>query len=99
MKITESEVRYVADLANLQLSETEVAKLSHDLEQILTHIDALREINTEGVEPMTQVLYEFSDTATLRPDEERAPLPREETLANAPSAGSGYFKVPKVIER
>jgi aspartyl-tRNA(Asn)/glutamyl-tRNA(Gln) amidotransferase subunit C len=48
---------------------------------------------------MSQVLYEADETATLRPDVERAPLGNELALANAPSPGGGYFKVPKVIER
>ena len=48
---------------------------------------------------MTQVLYEAGETATLRDDMERPCLSNEAALANAPLAGAGYFKVPKVIER
>lgn len=99
MKITESEVRYVADLANLQLSETEVGRLAKDLDEILTHMDALNEIDTSAIEPMAQVLYESADTATLRADEPVPCLGNEAALANAPLAGAGYYKVPKVIER
>jgi aspartyl/glutamyl-tRNA(Asn/Gln) amidotransferase C subunit len=58
VKITEKEVRYVAGLANLQLSEAEVAKLQSDLNGILEHMDKLKEIDTTGVEPMAQVLFE-----------------------------------------
>ena len=71
----------------------------HDLGSILEHMERLAEIDTEGVAPMAQVLYEAGETATLRPDIERAPLGNGSALANAPLAGSGYFKVPKVIER
>jgi aspartyl-tRNA(Asn)/glutamyl-tRNA(Gln) amidotransferase subunit C len=99
LKLTETEVRYVANLANLNLSEEEVARMVHDLGSILEHMDRLVGIDTEGVEPMSQVLYETEETATLRPDVERAPLGNELALANAPATGSGYFKVPKVIER
>jgi aspartyl-tRNA(Asn)/glutamyl-tRNA(Gln) amidotransferase subunit C len=99
VKITESEVRYVADLANLQLSETEVGRLAKDLDEILTHMDALNEIDTSAIEPMAQVLYESADTATLRADEPVPCLGNEAALANAPLAGAGYYKVPKVIER
>ncbi len=99
MKITESEVRYVADLANLQLSETEVARLAKDLDEILTHMDALNEIDTSAIQPMAQVLYESAETATLRADEPVPCLGNEAALANAPLAGAGYYKVPKVIER
>ena len=99
MKITETEVRYVADLANLKLADSEIARLAKDMDEILTHMDALSELDTSAVEPMAQVLYEADDTATLRDDEIRPPLGNELALANAPQAGSGYYKVPKVIER
>ena len=99
MKITEQEVRRVAELANLALSEEEIARMARDLDGILTHIDKLNELDTTGVEPMAQVLYEAEETATLREDRERPPLGNAAALANAPLAGEGYFKVPKVIER
>jgi aspartyl-tRNA(Asn)/glutamyl-tRNA(Gln) amidotransferase subunit C len=103
MKISEDEVRRVADLANLALSEAEIARMAKDLDGILGHIDKLNELDTTGVEPMAQVLFdapiENSDTATLREDRERAPLSNAEALANAPACGGGYYKVPKVIER
>ena len=60
----------------------------HDLGSILEHMDQLAAIDTEGVEPMTQVLYETEETATLRPDVERAPLGNEAALANAPASGA-----------
>ena len=99
MKIAEETVRYVAGLANLTLSEEEIHKFSHNLDEILTHIDTLNELDTSGVPPMAQVLYDAEETATLRADEERPTLGTATALANAPLAGGGYFKVPKVIER
>ena len=99
MKITEDEVRYVADLANLKLTEDEVHKFQADLDEILVHMDRLNEIDTSQVEPMSQVLYESEETATLRPDRERPCLGSQLALANAPLASSGYFKVPEVIKR
>ncbi len=99
MKITEQEVRYVADLANLKLTDQEIGRLSKDLDEILTHIDTLNEVDTSRVEPMAQVLYDAEETATLREDQEVPCLGNEAALANAPLAGSGYFKVPRVIER
>ncbi|HTS46833.1 MAG TPA: Asp-tRNA(Asn)/Glu-tRNA(Gln) amidotransferase subunit GatC [Bryobacteraceae bacterium] len=99
MKISEQEVRYVADLANLKLTDPEIARLSKDLDEILTHIDTLNELDTSNVQPMAQVLYEADETATLREDREREPIGNEAALANAPLAGGGYYKVPKVIER
>jgi len=99
VKITEKEVRYVADLANLQLTDPEIGRLAKDLDEILTHIDTLNEIDTSHVEPMAQVLYDAAETATLRDDIECVPLGSQAALANAPLAGNGYYKVPKVIER
>jgi aspartyl-tRNA(Asn)/glutamyl-tRNA(Gln) amidotransferase subunit C len=99
MKLTEKEVRYVADLANLKLSEAEVPNMVAKLDEILAHMDRLGEIDTSGVEPMAQVLYEAGETATLREDIPRPTLGSEAALANAPLAGPGYFKVPLVIER
>ena len=99
MKITEKEVRYVADLSNLQLTDAEVGKLQSDLNGILEHMDRLNEIDTSGVEPMAQVLFDAEETATLRADIPVPPLGSVAALANAPQPGAGYFKVPKVIER
>jgi aspartyl-tRNA(Asn)/glutamyl-tRNA(Gln) amidotransferase subunit C len=99
VKITEKEVRYVADLANLRLSDPEVHKLRADLDGILEHMDKLNEVDTTNVEPMAQVLFDSEETATLRADQVREPLTNQLALANAPQPGAGYFKVPKVIER
>ena len=99
MKITETDVRYVAGLANLKLTDSEIGRLAKDLDDILTHIDALNELDTSGVEPMAQVLFEGDETGTLREDRKRLCLTNEAALANAPLAGGGYYKVPKVIER
>ena len=99
MKISEAQVRDVAALANLELSDAEVTRLRTDLDGILEHIDRLNEIDTSGVEPMTQVLYEAGETATLRDDTVVPPLGNAAAMANAPQPGAGYFKVPKVIER
>jgi aspartyl-tRNA(Asn)/glutamyl-tRNA(Gln) amidotransferase subunit C len=99
VKISEEQVRYVAALSNLQLSDAEVSHLRTDLDGILEHIDRLNEIDTNGVEPMAQVLYDAGDTATLREDIRVEPLGNALAMANAPQPGGGYFKVPKVIER
>jgi aspartyl-tRNA(Asn)/glutamyl-tRNA(Gln) amidotransferase subunit C len=99
LKLTEDEVRYVAHLANLKLSGEEVHRMSHDLGQILTHMDQLNELDTSNVEPMAQVLFEADEIATLREDVPHTPLGNHDALANAPASGGGYFKVPKVVER
>jgi aspartyl-tRNA(Asn)/glutamyl-tRNA(Gln) amidotransferase subunit C len=99
VKISETEVRYIAGLANLDLSKDEIHRLRGDLDEILTHVEKLNELDLSGVEPMAQVLYEADETATLRADEERPSLGETLALQNAPVSGGGYFKVPKVIER
>lgn len=99
MNLTDMEVRYVADLANLRLTDEEVHRMSHDLGQILTHVEQLNELNTADIEPMAQVLYEADEIATLREDVPIDPLSNEQALANAAASGAGYFKVPKVIEK
>jgi aspartyl-tRNA(Asn)/glutamyl-tRNA(Gln) amidotransferase subunit C len=99
LRISEEEVKRVAELANLALSEHELARMAQDMSGILTYIDKLNELDTSSIAPMAQVLFEQEETATLRADEERAPLSNADAVANAPLAGLGYFKVPKVIER
>jgi aspartyl-tRNA(Asn)/glutamyl-tRNA(Gln) amidotransferase subunit C len=99
VKITEARVRDVADLANLDLTEPEIGRLAKDMDEILAYMEALNELDTSTVEPMAQVLYQSEETATLRADEIIPPIGNEAALANAPLAGAGYYKVPKVIER
>ena len=109
MKLTEEDVRHVAELANLELRDDEIVKMTHDLRGILTHIDKLNEVDTSNVQPMTQVIPfaavpDDDPSPTLRDDVERPTLGTAAAIANAPLAskqgpGSGYFKVPKVIER
>ncbi len=99
MKLTEKEVRYVADLANLQLTPDEIAGMVRDLGAILQHMDRLGEIDTEGVEPMRQVLFPAAEASTLRADEPQPTLTNAEALANAVYPAQGYFRVPRVIER
>jgi aspartyl-tRNA(Asn)/glutamyl-tRNA(Gln) amidotransferase subunit C len=100
VRINEQDVQRVAELANLALTEEEISRMARDLDGILSHIEKLNELDTTNSEPMAQVLFPAADeTATLREDVERAPLPNAEAVANAPVSGGGYFKVPKVIER
>ncbi len=100
MKLTEKDVRHVAELANLALRDDEIEKMTHDLDGILTHIDKLNELDTSNVEPMVAFDAASGDNqSTLRDDIELPPLGNALAIANAPLAGSGYFKVPKVIER
>jgi aspartyl-tRNA(Asn)/glutamyl-tRNA(Gln) amidotransferase subunit C len=87
----------VAELANLALHEDEIARLTRDLDGILSHIEKLNELDTSNVEPMAQVLS--GEHSGLREDRERPSLSNADAVANAPLTSGGYYKVPKVIER
>jgi aspartyl-tRNA(Asn)/glutamyl-tRNA(Gln) amidotransferase subunit C len=102
MKISEKDVLYVAQLANLELSSEEIAEFVPQLNAILEYMEKLNELDTSAVEPMAQVLHEAADQqpeATLRQDADRPGFSPETALANAPEHGAGHFKVPKVFER
>jgi aspartyl-tRNA(Asn)/glutamyl-tRNA(Gln) amidotransferase subunit C len=112
MKVTEKDVAYVADLANLELTGEERARLLRDLNSILDYVDRLNELDTSNVQPMAQISDRYgADKA--RQGAERIPdasredvleglrksLAREVVLANAPDTDGTFFRVPKVIER
>ena len=99
LKITEKDVRYVAGLANLDLTDDEAREYAANMTSILDYIDKLNELDTNGVEPMAQVLTDSAEGISLRVDSVAPSLPLELSLANAPEASAGHFKVPKVIER
>lgn len=99
MKTTEKEVRTIVDLASLYLSDAEVAAYQHDLEEILSYVDKLNELPTDDVAPMAQVLYEGAELEGLREDVLEPSMDVDKALSNAPLAGAGQFKVPRVLER
>lgn len=112
MKVTEKDVAYVADLANLELSAEESAGMLRDLNSILGYVDRLRELDTSKVPPMAQVSDRYRVDESKQGSERfayanredifeglRKSLPHEEALANAPDADEHFFQVPKVIER
>lgn len=107
MKVTEKDVLYVADLANLALTAEEQTRMVRDLNFILGYIDTLNELDTHGIAPMAQVMASASDAATAegrfayarREDRLRPSLPHEDALRNSPEKHPDLFKVPKVIDR
>jgi aspartyl-tRNA(Asn)/glutamyl-tRNA(Gln) amidotransferase subunit C len=108
MKVTEKDVAYVADLANLELTPQESLRMVADLNSILGHIDKLNELDTSNVEPLAQVLSAIDSAApedserfayAQRADEVKPGLSCRAALANAPDTDGTCFKVPKVIER
>ena len=95
MSVSEKEVRHVAKLARLALSEAEIAKMVPELNNILGWVEQLAEVNTDGVEPLTAVI---DQKLRLRDDVINDGNVRDEVLLNAPEAQHGFFAVPKVIE-
>ena len=95
MKITAGEVRYVAELARLELSTEEVELFTGDMNRILDYMDQLNELDTGGVEPTSHVL---SLKNVFREDVVGESLTVDEVLANAPRREKGHFVVPKIIE-
>jgi len=112
MKVTEKDVAYVADLANLELTEVERGLMLRDLNSILDYVDRLNQLDTTDVLPMAQVTDQYgvdqsrngSPRFAYASREDileglRKSLPHEVALQNAPDSDGTFFKVPKVIER
>jgi aspartyl-tRNA(Asn)/glutamyl-tRNA(Gln) amidotransferase subunit C len=99
VKITEKEVRNIAELAHLNLSDDEIVAYQGDMEGILSYVDKLNELPTDDVEPMAQVLFEGAEEKGLRDDVLEPSMDVDKALSNAPMAGAGQFKVPRVLER
>lgn len=95
MKIDQESLKKIAHLARLEIRPGEEAALLQSMDSVLTWMDQLNEIDTQGVEPLTHVLDEENN---WREDKGANTLTREEALANAPSKNSTYIMVPKVIE-
>jgi aspartyl-tRNA(Asn)/glutamyl-tRNA(Gln) amidotransferase subunit C len=93
--ITREDVEHVAELARLELTAAEQEQFIAQLNQILTYIDKLNELDTTGVEPTSHVIPMSN---VLREDEVQPSLPREMVLQNAPQESHFFFKVPRIIE-
>lgn len=112
MRVSESDVNYVAGLANLDLTAEERQRMVRDLNTILDYVDRLNELDTAGVPPMAQVSGRLGMDQSLEGsypclyaaredvrDGLRESLPHDEALKNAPESDGTFFRVPKVIER
>ena len=95
MKLSTSDVEYVARLARLEISEAEKDKFTAQLNDILRYIDQLNELDTAGVAPMSHAI---AVTNAFRDDRVVQSLEPGAALANAPDARGEFFRVPKVIE-
>jgi aspartyl-tRNA(Asn)/glutamyl-tRNA(Gln) amidotransferase subunit C len=95
MSVSPEQVRHIANLARIAMSEEEIERLVPELNAIIGWVEQLGEVNTDGIEPLTAVI---DQKLRLREDEVTAGNIRDEVLANAPGAEHGFFAVPKVIE-
>ena len=94
MQITPDLIKYLESLARITLSEEEEEKVGGELQDILTYIDMLNELDTEGVEAMSHC---FPVTNVMREDEVQPSMTPDEITANAPEAQDGCFVVPKTV--
>ena len=95
MSVSPEQVRHIARLARIAMSDEELERLVPELNAIIGWVEQLGEVNTDGVEPLTAVIEQ---KLRLRDDVVHDGNIRDEVLANAPEAQHGFFAVPKVIE-
>jgi aspartyl-tRNA(Asn)/glutamyl-tRNA(Gln) amidotransferase subunit C len=95
MSVSSQQVRHIARLARIGMSDAEIDALVPELNNILGWVEQLGEVNTDGVEPLTAVI---DQKLRLRDDVVNDGEIRDEILANAPEAQHGFFAVPMVME-
>ena len=97
MKLTKEEIKHIADLARLELTEAELKKYGSQLSDVLNYIDQLKEVDTTDIEPTAQITGLEN---ALREDEKEGWSEREteEALRQAPELESGQIKVKRVLE-
>jgi aspartyl-tRNA(Asn)/glutamyl-tRNA(Gln) amidotransferase subunit C len=93
--INKDEVKYIADLASLKLSEEEVDKFSKQLSDILDYVEKLDELDTEDIVPTA---YTIPVKNILREDKVEESLDLEKVLQNAPEKINNQFRVPKIMD-
>lgn len=95
MKITRELLDKIAHLSRLEFDEKDAEKMMADMTAIVEWVEKLKEVDTEGVEPLTTMSHELN---VVREDDVKEHLSHERALFNAPKKDEEYFKVPKVIE-
>ncbi len=93
--LTSDELRHVATLANLHLTDDEVEKYRHQLTGILAHVQSLQQVDTDGVEPTG---HATASNTVLRKDDSSTPLNREDVLENAPTTSGEFIRVRAVLD-
>ncbi len=94
-KIDIKTVDEVAHLARLEFTDDAKTEILNDMNRMLSFINKLNEMDTEGIEPL---IYMTDEVNVMREDEPKVTLTQKEALKNAPKKDSDYFKVPKVID-
>ena len=95
MPLTAREVQWVAHLARLQLTEAELETMTRQLSAIVDYVDQLKQVNTDGVEPMAHALAVHN---VFRDDEAAPSLPVADALSNAPQRRGDFYSVPAVLD-
>lgn len=95
MSINKEILEKIAHLARLEFDKKSEEKMLEDMNNMLSFVEKLQEIDTENIEPLQAMSFEINQ---LRKDEVRGHLKREDGLKNAPKKDNKYFRVPKVIE-
>ena len=96
MSVTKKDVEYIAELAQLKFKEEELESFTHQLNEILSYVDKLNELDTENIEPLSHPIENIN---VFRNDELKQSISTEEALKNAPDKTDEFFKVPKVINQ
>lgn len=95
-KVTEETINKLAELAKLEFDENSKAQIQKDLNKMLSFVDKLNELDTDGLEPL---IYMNNEQIILREDEVKSEITQAEALSNAPQKDSDYIKVPKVLDK
>jgi len=95
MSLTADQVRWVAHLARLELTDAELETMTPQLSAIVDYVNQLQQVNTDGVEPLAHALEIHN---VFRADEPAPSLPVDEALANAPQRYGDFYAVPAVLE-
>jgi aspartyl-tRNA(Asn)/glutamyl-tRNA(Gln) amidotransferase subunit C len=96
MRISPEEVRHIATLARVGVTEADIERFSTQLSNILEHFQVLQQVDTSSIPPMS---HSVALESVMRPDAPRPSLPAEETLSNAPKREGDFFRVLPVLEQ
>jgi aspartyl-tRNA(Asn)/glutamyl-tRNA(Gln) amidotransferase subunit C len=95
MKLDVETLQKIAHLSRLDINEKDTDQMLRDMSNMLTFVEKLNEVNTDGVAPLTTMSHEINN---LREDVAKVDLTHDEVLSNAPKKDEDYFRVPKVLE-